>query len=91
MHVTPLELGLAVLVVCVVFGPKRLPSSNRSKQREQVDFSSLRASRPAAGRAPSPLSRQAAQHAGQPAQGREFAMSGFLADPKRPYQRPDEL
>lgn len=53
--ITPVELGIAALVLAVIFGPK--PSFKREKHTDTVDLSNLVASEHAAGRAPSPLRR----------------------------------
>jgi len=58
MHVSPVMLGLAALVVIIAFGPKRLPSFKRDPNANQVDFTSMLPSQPAAGRAPSPLANE---------------------------------
>ena len=61
MEVTPLELGLAAALVCIAFGPKKLPRAQKpAGPEETVDLSTLRASQHAAGRAPSPLSMHSA-------------------------------
>src|SRR3954447_12568459 len=46
MNVSPLMLGLAALVVVVVFGPKRLPSFKRSKTANQIDLTAMMPSQP---------------------------------------------
>jgi hypothetical protein len=56
MHVTPLELGLAVAILVVAFGPKKLPQFNKQEEIEKVDLSMLAPRYHAAARAPSPLS-----------------------------------
>jgi hypothetical protein len=40
MHVTPLMIGLAVLAVVILFGPKKLPEK-RKKQNNLVDLSAI--------------------------------------------------
>jgi hypothetical protein len=74
MHVTSLEIILAVIAVFVVFGPKELPGRKKQPQtaravkveRERVPIRPLQpiAASPsqfAAGRAPSPLQLRAAE------------------------------
>jgi hypothetical protein len=68
MHVTSLEIILAVVAVFLVFGPKELPRREKKqvvkvKQREWADYNAPvpGPSQYAAGRAPSPLQLRAAE------------------------------
>ncbi|MGH2905288.1 MAG: hypothetical protein ACRDKI_00785 [Solirubrobacterales bacterium] len=60
MNITPVELGIAVLALIVLFGPKKLPSFKKAPNKNMVDLASLAPSQPAAARAPSPLSTSVA-------------------------------
>jgi hypothetical protein len=68
MHVTSLEIILAVVAVFVVFGPKELPKRNRRpeaikiKNVERAPIDLRGPSEYAAGRAPSPLQLRAAEN-----------------------------
>jgi hypothetical protein len=67
MHVTSLEIVLAVVAVFVIFGPKKLPGRSSSpapikvQQVERVPLTPRMPSQYAAGRAPSPLKLRAAE------------------------------
>lgn len=67
MHVTSLEIILAVVAVFVVFGPKELPRRNKKPaaikvaQRERAPIVQRIPPQYAAGRAPSPLQLRAAE------------------------------
>jgi hypothetical protein len=82
MHVTSLEIILAVVAVFVVFGPKELPQRNKKPQaiklaeRERVPLVQRMPSQYAAGRAPSPLQLRAAE--------RPMRTPGQVAAPDRP-------
>ncbi|MGH2905284.1 MAG: hypothetical protein ACRDKI_00765 [Solirubrobacterales bacterium] len=77
MRISPLELGLAVLALVVLFGPKRLPGRQDDTVKAPVDLRSLAPSQPAAGRAPSPLSEQ---H-NRPQPNRRYVMDGVGLQP----------
>ncbi|MBJ7353641.1 MAG: hypothetical protein JHC98_02355 [Thermoleophilaceae bacterium] len=67
MHITSLEIILAVVAVFVIFGPKELPRRNKKPapikitQRERAPYVPKAPSQYAAGRAPSPLQLRAAE------------------------------
>ena len=67
MHITSLEIILAVVAVFVVFGPKELPRRDKKPQtikvaqRERAPLVQRMPSQYAAGRAPSPMQMRAAQ------------------------------
>jgi hypothetical protein len=69
MHVTSLEIILAVVAVFVVFGPKELPRRHNKttavkvpqKERAPYAYQQRVPARYAAGRAPSPLKLRAAE------------------------------
>lgn len=67
MHVTSLEIILAVVAVFVIFGPKELPRRHKKSaavkvaERERVPIVQRVPSQYAAGRAPSPLQLRAAE------------------------------
>ena len=94
MHVSPLMLGLAALVVIVAFGPKRLPSFKRDPHANQIDFASMLPSQPAAGRAPSPLAADSVAPPAAP-QARPEPQYAFTAPsqgaPPQPLRLPDNL
>lgn len=75
MHVTSLEIILAVVAVFVVFGPKELPRRGKKPEaikvteRERAPIVQRMPSQYAAGRAPSPLQLRAAERPMRVARG----------------------
>ncbi|MGH2905285.1 MAG: Sec-independent protein translocase subunit TatA/TatB [Solirubrobacterales bacterium] len=77
MGITPLELGLAVLAVFIVFGPKKLPSFKRPAVHVPVERErnfNFAPSQYAAGRAPSPVAQRRIGAHGAP-EDHQFAMA----------------
>lgn len=85
MEITPLEIGAAVAVVCLLFGPRKFPKFNKPKPAanwQTLTAADLGHSNYAAARAPSPLS---ARRTATPEH--QFAVVGT----SRPAPLPHEL